>query len=45
MKELWCYNDWVLVECTELGAIVNRDNLLVAVLVGALLGKRARVGR
>lgn len=39
MKELWCYNDQVLVECpvTELGAVVNRKNLIVTVLVGALL--------
>lgn len=39
VKELRCYNDEVLVECpvTELGAVVNRENLLVTVLVGALL--------
>lgn len=42
VEELWCYNGRVLVECpvTELGAIVNRENLLVTMLVGALhLGK------
>lgn len=37
VKELWCYNDRVLVECPELCAIVNRENLLVTVLVGVLL--------
>lgn len=34
-----CDSDWVLEECpvTELGAIVNSENLLVRMRIGALL--------
>lgn len=37
-----CDSDWVLEECpvTELGAIVNSENLLVRMLIGALLSAK-----